>query len=271
MKLSLLILSTIGLPALGLPALPLQTWHTDVSAYEPGPFLKTLRPVHLSFEINWDGKINSGNLNFLIGRKDQRYPSYHIVQIYGRSSGFARGLYPYDYSFTSFLNRRDYQPAMLTAVETDRDEHRETSNWYRNTLTSREITTPHRKGRAPKTKKTTFTFKKTPVHDLASAFLYLRSLDLKVGQETTMVLHPFTSPYLARIKVLRREVHRGLKCLRMDLKLQKIGASGKLLSYDKMKTTTMWLSDDRERLPVEFRSEVFIGDVRAVLTGKQYL
>lgn len=86
-----------------------------------------------------------------------------------------------------------------------------------------------------------------------------------------MILHPFSSPYLARIKVLRREVHRGLKCLRMDLRLQKIGATGKLLIYDKMKTTTMWMSDDRERLPVELRSEVFIGDVRAILVGKKYL
>jgi hypothetical protein len=33
----------------------------------------------------------------------------------------------------------------------------------------------------------------------------------------------------------------------------------------------MWLSDDRERLPVELRTEVFIGDVRAILVGKKYL
>ena len=269
MKLSCWILTTFILPA--LPALPARPWENDISSHEPGPFLKTLRPVHLSFEVNWDGKINSGNLNFLIGRKDQRYPHYHIFQIYGKSTGLARGVYPYDYSFTSFLNKDDLQPAMLVASETDRDEHRETSNWYRATLTSKEITTPHRKGKTPKTKKTTFSFKRAPVHDLASAFLYLRSLKLKVGQETVMILHPFSSPYLARIKVLRREVHRGLKCLRMDLRLQKIGATGKLLIYDKMKTTTMWMSDDRERLPVELRSEVFIGDVRAILVGKKYL
>ena len=86
-----------------------------------------------------------------------------------------------------------------------------------------------------------------------------------------MVLHPFASPYLARFRVIRREIHRGLKYLRMDLKLQKINPKGKLLVYDKMKTTTMWFSDDHERLPVELRSKAFIGDVRAVLTGKKYL
>ena len=86
-----------------------------------------------------------------------------------------------------------------------------------------------------------------------------------------MVLHPFASAYLARVKVLRRESHRGLNCLKMDLKLNKIGQEGKLLEYDKMKKATLWLSDDNERLPIEIRSEVFIGDVRAILVGKKYL
>ena len=182
MKLLFLFISACLLPG---PAVC--SWENTVTAYKPGPFLKTLRPVHLSFEINWDGKINSGTLNFLIGRKDKRYPDYHIVQIYGNSTGLARGLYPYDYSFTSFLKKTDFQPAMLTAVEKDRNHLRETSNWYRSTTTSREVTTPHRKGKTPRTKKTTFAFKNGPVHDLASALLYVRSLNLKVGQETVMV------------------------------------------------------------------------------------
>lgn len=259
------------LMVLVLPTSPLCGWQNEVTTLKPGPFLKKLKPVHLSFELNWDGKINSGNLNLLFDRKDPRYPHYVITQIYGGSTGVAKGLFPYDCSFTSFLRKDDLRPAMFAAIETNSDERRETNNWYRSTVISKEITTPHRKGKAPKTKKSTFPFSKAPVYDLASAFLYIRSLDLKVGQEMVMVLHPFASPYLARIKVLRREIHRGLKCLRMDLKLQKIGPGGNLLGYDKMKTTTMWFSDDHERLPVELRSKVFIGDVRAVLVGKKYL
>jgi hypothetical protein len=30
---------------------------------------------------------------------------------------------------------------------------------------------------------------------------------------------------------------------------------------------TLWLSDDEDRIPVELRAAVFIGDVRAVLTN----
>jgi hypothetical protein len=41
-----------------------------------------------------------------------------------------------------------------------------------------------------------------------------------------------------------------------------------LMPYKKLKSdATLWLSDDKDRIPVEFRAAVFIGDVRATLTG----
>jgi hypothetical protein len=38
-----------------------------------------------------------------------------------------------------------------------------------------------------------------------------------------------------------------------------------LKSYNKLKKATLWISDDADRIMIELRSEVFIGDVRAVL------
>ena len=250
---------------------PLRAWQEEVTTRNPDPAFLTIRPVHLSFQMNWNGKINSGRLNMLFGREDARYPKHFIAQIYGASTGLARTLYPYDYSFTSFLRKDSYLPAMFTSTETTSKKRTETSNWYRPSVRSREVSTPLRKGKAPKTKTSSFSFERAPIHDLASALIYLRRLELKIGETAVLVVHPFASPYLARVKVLRRETHRGLKCLRMDLRLQKIGPGGKLIGYDKMKRATLWLSDDQERLPVELRTEVFIGDVRAILTGKKYL
>lgn len=37
------------------------------------------------------------------------------------------------------------------------------------------------------------------------------------------------------------------------------------MPYKKMTTTHLWLSDDTRRIPLEIRSEVFIGDVRVTL------
>jgi hypothetical protein len=258
------------LAGLSLSALPLSAWQNDVTTKKPGPHLK-IPPVHLSFKVSWDGKINSANVDFLFGKPDKRYPQYIIAQLWGGSTGIAKGLFPYQYNFTSFMRKGDYRPAIFAATESDRDEKLTTTNYYGRTVKSTEITDPFRKGKATITKKKTFTFKKAPVYDLLSAFLYVRSLDLKVGEEIVIVMHVFTSPHLARIRVRQREVHRGLKCLRMDLRLQKIGPKMNLVAFDKMKTSTMWLSDDHERVPVELRSEVFIGDVRAILVGKKYL
>ena len=250
---------------------PLRAWQDEVTTKRPDPDFLIVRPVHLSFQINWNGKINSGRLNMLFGRKDIRYPEYFITQIYGASSGFARTLYPYDYSFTSFLKKNSYLPAMFTSTETTRKKRTETSNWYRSSVQSREISTPLRRSPVPSTRSSTFSFPRAPVHDLSSTIMYLRRINLKIGETAVLVVHPFASPYLARITVREREIHRGLKCLKMELKLQKIGKTGQLIGYDKMKTATLWLSDDHERLPVELRTKVFIGDVRAILTNKTYL
>jgi hypothetical protein len=258
------------LACLSLSALPLSAWQNEVTTKKPGPHLK-IPPVHLSFKVSWDGKINSANVDFLFGKPDKRYPPYIIAQLWGESTGIAKGLFPYQYNFTSFMRKEDYRPAIFAATESDRDEKRTTTNHSGRKVKSTEITDPFRKGKATITKKKTFTFKKAPVYDLLSAFLYVRSLDLKVGEEIVLLMHAFTTPHLARIRVRQREVHRGLKCLRMDLRLQEIGPKMNLLTFDKMKTATMWLSDDHERVPVELRSEVFIGDVRAILVGKKYL
>ncbi len=258
------------LSALSLSALPLGAWQKTVTTRRPGPHLR-LNPVHLSFQVAWNGKINSARADFLFGKPDKRYPNHHIAQLWGRSTGPARTLYPYNYNFSTFVRKSDYRPAVFVASETDRDETRETTNYCRISVKSTEITKPFRKGRSPLTKKGTFTFSRAPVYDLLSGFLYVRSLDLKVGDEIVLVTHPLTAPYLARVRVLGREVRRGVKCLKMDLRLQKIGPTMKLVAYHKLKTAVVWLSDDRERLPIELRTEIVFGHIRAILVGKKYL
>jgi hypothetical protein len=41
-----------------------------------------------------------------------------------------------------------------------------------------------------------------------------------------------------------------------------------LVKYKKLKKPViLWLSDDSDRIPLEIRASVYIGDIRAVLTG----
>jgi hypothetical protein len=221
------------LACLSLSALPLSAWQNEVTTKKPGPHLK-IPPVHLSFKVSWDGKINSANVDFLFGKPDKRYPPYIIAQLWGESTGIAKGLFPYQYNFTSFMRKEDYRPAIFAATESDRDEKRTTTNHSGRKVKSTEITDPFRKGKATITKKKTFTFTKAPVYDLLSAFLYVRSLDLKVGEEIALLMHAFTTPHIARIRVRQREVHRGFKHLRINLRLQELGPKMNLLTFDKI-------------------------------------
>lgn len=264
-------LSLVALGALALTTHAVTAWEKDVNTGKPGPHLK-IRPVALSFQMSWNGAVNSGRANFLFGRKDRRYPNDFIAQCYGGSGGVAKALHPYTYNFTSFLSRDDYTPRFFIGTEKDAKEQKVTTNRYGRRFSSKEVTTPHKKGAGAKTKISAFKYSGSTVYDLLSAILYVRSLPLRKGDESVMVLHPFASPYLARVTVMGREAHRGRHCIKLDLKLQKIdSATGKLKSYKKMKKAVMWISDDRERLPIEFRVDAFIGDVRAVLDGQKYL
>ena len=44
-----------------------------------------------------------------------------------------------------------------------------------------------------------------------------------------------------------------------------------LKPYKKMKTSTLWISDDEDRIPLELRVDAFIGDVRMTLTEQRPL
>lgn len=237
----------------------------------PGPYL-AIRPVELSFQMSWNGAVDSGRATIILGRPDKRYPGHFIAQTYGASGGVAKTFYPYTYNFTSFLNEDDYTPRLFIGAERDGKEGKVTTNRYGKTFSSTEVTTVHKKPKSPITKTSAFSYRGSTVYDLMSSVLYIRSLALKTGDETVLVTHPFASPYLARIKVLGREVHNGRNCIKLDLQLQKINSTtGKLMAYKKMKKAVMWISDDKERLPIEFRVDAFIGDVRAVLDGRKYL
>ena len=108
-------------------------------------------------------------------------------------------------------------------------------------------------------------FKFQPVFDLFSAMLYIRSKPLATGDKLSIVVHPLAAPCLLGATVVAREAHDGRDAIRLDIKLQRIAPDLTLQPYVKMKQASLWLSDDQERIPLDLRTEVFIGDVRMTL------
>jgi len=103
--------------------------------------------------------------------------------------------------------------------------------------------------------------------------LFVRSQPLNAGDKLALVVMPFKTPYLLRVQGLGREAHLQRDCIKLSVAMQKIDRDTlELRPYKKLnRSATLWLSDDADRIPVELRADVFIGDVRATLTGSRKL
>jgi hypothetical protein len=107
------------------------------------------------------------------------------------------------------------------------------------------------------------------VFDIFSAMLHVRSQKLDTGDTMSLLVQPFGAAYLLRVRVDGREVHNGRKTIRLNVGMRKIDRKTlELLPYKKLKKdAVLWLSDDADRVPVELRAAVFIGDIRATLVS----
>ncbi|MBK1834351.1 DUF3108 domain-containing protein [Roseibacillus ishigakijimensis] len=260
----LLLLAFLGLAPLA--AQP--TWMREVNLTKPGPHLPT-RPIELTYDLSWNGRVSAGQATIRFGHPDPRYPRSYIAQSYGSTTGFARKLFQFDFNYTSFLRPASFRPQVFVAEEKTSDELKRTETRFeRGRVKATEQKTDRKTGKVD-TSNSSFTYPNAlGVH---AAVIWARSLDLKAGQEAVFVVMPFKTPYLCRLTHLGHEVVATRRTIKYDLKLHKIDKKTlQLKDYDKVKSLVLWISDDAERLPLEFRSEVFIGDVRAVLTSRRY-
>ncbi len=190
-----------------------------------------------------------------------------LAQAYGRSSGVAGALFPFNFVYSSFMRRGSYKPLVFISQETDKSEKVVTKNRYRENSVIHERTSTQKAD--GKVKKFSHTFAQRNMHDTLSAMFYIRGRKLNNGDVLKLALHPFKSAQYAQVTVLGRENHAGYKCIKLDLKIKNIDMKTQQLKvYSKLKKATLWISDDRDRILIELRSKVFIGDVRMVLSAR---
>ncbi len=102
------------------------------------------------------------------------------------------------------------------------------------------------------------------VQDGLSAFYYIRTQELEVGQTLLVDNHDNAKVYPLKVKVLRRDVIKTklgkLACLVIEPMLK----SGALFKHQGR--LTVWLTDDDRKIPVRMKSKIVIGhiDVRLV-------
>ncbi len=103
--------------------------------------------------------------------------------------------------------------------------------------------------------------------DVLSALYYVRTLPLEVGQSISIANHTDGKNYPLVVKVLGREhikVDAGeFDCIIVEPILRGPGV------FTQQGRLTVWLTDDRRRMPVLMKSKVVIGHVAAILKSYQ--
>jgi len=251
-------------------SLKAHAWMETINSQELGPN-RDFKPISLTFSLSWRGLLRAGKTTFEFGSENPKNADEIIAKAYGGSSGLAATLFPYQHDFYGVMHKNTWKPTYFKAYEVEKEETKKTIVTYgENVAYAQETTKDIKTGKVVGTpSKKTYRF--DPLYDVMSAMMYFRSLDLKKGDVYNLVIHPGNDPYLVTGTVKGYDKHKGYQCAKLDLKLQKINDDLTLKTYKKMTKATFWISRDKDRIPVELRTKVFIGDVRATMIKKKYL
>jgi hypothetical protein len=186
----------------------------------------------------------------------------------GGTSGFPRALFKLDIYHQAMENKLTLRPIHFFQEEKYRSETVKTNvDFESNQVTGLREKIP---GDHPATPNI---FKFSPVFDMATALLWVRSQPLADGETESIVVWASNAPYLAKVTVLGRDTikinGREEKAIKLDLKLHGIDKKMHLKQYKLFKGGRGWLSDDAKRIPLRIEADVFVGYVFAELESVQ--
>ncbi len=243
-------------------------WTKDLTAGTAGTHLH-VPPCEISFELGWNNWITAGKATLSV----REAGNFWRADATAASTGFARTLWKYDCAMISIMHRADLRAHFLQHQETDSAETcRYRVSFEKKRVVTETLVQPNKGKPVGATALCPF----GPMDDILSVILYVRSQELRNGQKITRVVQPWDKPYLTTFEVLGRESLRfggqNHPCIKVGLKIRKIDRDTLALSaYKKMKTATIWVSDDELRVPVEMHAEVFVGYMSARMTGIKML
>lgn len=243
-------------------------WVKELTPGAAGSF-RYVPPCKLTFDVGWSKVMTAGKATLTV----REAGDYWRADATAASTGLARSLWKYDCEMSSIMQRNDLRAHFLQHRETDSEE----TCKYRVAFERQRVITETQVQPVKGTKTdSTAVCPYGPMDDILSVILYLRSQDLTNGKKYTRVVQPWDTPYLTTFEVLGREklTFAGEKrpCIKLGLQIRKIDRTTlELSAYKKMKTATIWVSDDALRLPIEMHANVFVGYMFARLTGFEML
>ncbi|MEM9281403.1 MAG: DUF3108 domain-containing protein [Verrucomicrobiota bacterium] len=249
----------------GVPA-----WMKEVTRLPPGDNAN-LRPLKVAYTLGWNNRVNAGKIQISVQRSDDENENF-IGSASGQSSGFARVLFPYDFKARSIIDETSLRPIIFQLSEVERNRitsydiifESERQVYTTTALDADEVSRTNRSG-----------FDFDFGQDVLSSAFYLRSMPLEDGEEISMVVTPFNRPYLAVLKVMGRETRKikgtSYATIRLDVRIGKINPDLSIKTYDKIKQTSLWVSNDEYRVPLELQSQISVGFISARLTELEWI
>jgi len=264
----MVLLSGIADTLCAQDAVPRQVWEKSLTHAVPGTFLP-LMPCRVQYELSWNNLLSAGLANVLL----QEAGEHQVAKAQAGTTGLARALWRYDCAMTSVMKRPGLRAHYMEHSETD---SRETVSYqvHFDQHQIRTMTDLKPVGGTLQRKHSVCPL--GGVDDLQSAILYVRSHPLRVGDSFTRVVQPFDRPYLTIFTVMGREKRKVQGVLyptiQLDVKIRRMDHRTLALgSFKKMKTATIWVSDDEWRLPVEMHASIYVGFISATMTKRELL
>ncbi len=231
-------------------------WQKDLTTPKPGGF-PLPDEMKLHYRIGW-ASLPAATADFTFSHPR---PELLLTEGSGGTLGVVRGLWKMDATYTARANANTLRPIDFTQLENYRTEVKHTESAFTDHEVYRRRYTTPTDPVVPKKKRVPFPF----LHDLDSAYFFIRSQRLAKGDIYKVIVFPQTSAYLATITVTGREelvVKAGrFHSIACDIKLEEVDSKQKLIPHQKFKRATLWVSDDNNRIPLKIESEIFVGRV----------
>lgn len=241
-------------------------WRETLTRPQPGRFAP-LRPLRAHYIFGWSA--------FLAAELQADFSKAKAGQLQLKAKagtvGPVRALWRLDADHTSRIRAQSLQPVTLVQSESYSDETLKTSVTFGPKGASRKRSSIPKSKDSGKTKR----FKFTPVFDLHSALLFIRSQPLEPGDAVRLVTYPAAQAYYTEVEVLGRETITVGKekrpALKLALRLHRINKQLKLEPHKKFHRAYAWLSDDADRLLLKVEADVMIGKVWMELESAEFL
>lgn len=240
-------------------------WRDTLTAPRPG-YVPALRPLKATYEFGWSGltaaiadfdfaKVKGGQMRLIVR---------------ARTTGAARGMWRMDTDHVAYCDAVTLRPIRLEQREVYKDKSEIARVRFFPDYLERWNESKPPGDTPPKWRKF-----KLGAFDLQTALLFIRSQRLEAGDVYRIVVYPGKGAYLAEIEVIGKESvkagGRKYSAIKCQVRLQGINKELELEPHAKFKQAFAWLSDDRDRLLVKVKADIFVGSVWAELTSMRYL